>query len=117
MLEMEKEKVDIVYLQETHLEKQEHEKLKKITKSQVYYSTYSSNQRGVAIIAKPHLSFEIEDCFMDKIGSYVLAVGKIEGMELSFLNVYYPPDMGPELMVQLIDLLATKTKGVVIMNV
>lgn len=38
MLEMEKDKADIIYLQETHLEKQEHEKLKKITKSQVYYT-------------------------------------------------------------------------------
>uniref|UniRef100_A0A671TPP2 Reverse transcriptase domain-containing protein n=1 Tax=Sparus aurata TaxID=8175 RepID=A0A671TPP2_SPAAU len=115
LLEMEKEKADIVYLQETHLEKQEHEKLKKITKSQVYYSTYNSKQSGVVIIIKPHVSFELEDCYTDKEGKYVLIVGKIEGLEISFLNTYYPPDTGPELMVQLIDLLVTKTKGVVIM--
>ena len=42
-------------------------------------------------------------------------VGKIEGMEFSLLNIYYLPDMGPELMIQLIDLLVIKTKGVVIM--
>ena len=111
LMEMEKEKADIVFLQETHLEKQEHSKM--TWHSQVYYCTYNTKQWGVAIIIKPHVSFELEDfCFTDKEGRYVLAVGKIEGIKLSLLNVYYPPNTGPELMVQLIDLLATKTKGI-----
>ena len=41
---------------------------KTIPKSQVYYSTYNSRQRGVVIIIKPHVSFELEDCYTDKEG-------------------------------------------------
>lgn len=115
LLEMEKEKADIIYLQETHLDKLEHEKLKKITKSQVYYSTLNSKQRGVVTLIKPHLNFELETCQTDKEGRYVLTVGKIEGVEISFFNVYNPPDTDAEFMAHLIELLATKTKGVVIM--
>lgn len=36
-------------------------------------------------------------------------------MDFSLCNVYYPPDMGPELMNTFIDLVVTKSKGVLIM--
>ncbi len=39
LLQMERDKGDVVFLQETHLRQQEHKKLKKATNSQVYYST------------------------------------------------------------------------------
>lgn len=65
LLEMKNEKADIIYLQETHLEKEEHEKLKKITKSEVYFSSYNTKQRGVAIIIKNYIAFEMEDVLTD----------------------------------------------------
>uniref|UniRef100_A0A3Q3G2C2 Endonuclease/exonuclease/phosphatase domain-containing protein n=1 Tax=Labrus bergylta TaxID=56723 RepID=A0A3Q3G2C2_9LABR len=88
---MERDKGDFVFLQETHLRRQEHEKLKKTTNSQA-------------------------NCTTDKEGRYVLVVGKIESVDFSFLNVYYPPDTGPELMSKVIDLLMTKSKGVGILG-
>uniref|UniRef100_A0A3Q3EFZ4 Uncharacterized protein n=1 Tax=Labrus bergylta TaxID=56723 RepID=A0A3Q3EFZ4_9LABR len=107
---------DVVFLQDTHLTRQEHEKLKKTTNSQVYYSSCSSAPRGVAIIIKLHVGFEKENCTTDREGRYVLVVGKIESVDISFLKVYYPPDTGPELMSKLIDLIMTKSKGVVILG-
>lgn len=115
LLQMEKEKGDIICLQETHLQKQEHEKLKSKTKSQVYFSSYNSSQKGVAIIIKPQVGFEIENCVIDKEGRYVLVVGKVEGREFTIFNVYYPPDSGTEFMLHLIEILTTKSKGVLIM--
>lgn len=44
LLEIDKDKADIVYLQETHLENQEHEKLKKWSNSQILYSSYNSKR-------------------------------------------------------------------------
>ena len=85
MLEMDKEKADIVYLQETHLENEEH-KLKKLSNSQVRYSSYNSKRR-VAILIKQHVNFKIENCFTDKKGRYGLLVGKIGGMDFSLSNV------------------------------
>lgn len=66
LLPMKKDKGDIVWLEETHLQRQEHKKL--ITKSQVYFSSYNSSQKDMAIITKPHVGFEIENCVIDKEG-------------------------------------------------
>ena len=46
----------------------------------------------------------------------MLAVGKIDSMEISFLNVYYPPDIGPDFMLELIQLMTTKCKGTVMIG-
>ena len=116
LLEMERDKADAIFLQETHLRRQEHEKLKKEFNSQVYYSTYTSPSRGVATIIKSKIGFEKERCIKDKEGRFVLAVGKTDGMEISFLNVYYPPDKGPDFMLELIELMTTKCKGTIIIG-
>lgn len=79
LLPMEKGvKGDIICLQESHWQRQEHEKLKRKNKSQIYFSSYNSSQKGVVMIIKPHVNFEMENCFTDKEGRYVLAVGKIQ---------------------------------------
>lgn len=114
LLQMERDKEDVISLQETHLRRQEHEKLKEEFNSQVYYSTYSSASRGVATIIKSKIGFKKESCIKDKEERFVLAVGKIDSMEISSLNVYYPPDIGPDFMLELIELMTTKCKGTVI---
>lgn len=114
LLQLEKDNGDIICLQETHLQKQEHKNLKIKTKSQVYFSSYNSSQKGVAVIIKPHVGFEMGNCVVDKEGRCVLVVGKIKGTEFSFFNVYYPPDTGTEFMLHLIELVTTKSKGILI---
>lgn len=42
---MKKEKAHIVYLQETHLNDKEHEKLKKIGFTKIFFSSYKSNHK------------------------------------------------------------------------
>ena len=64
----------------------------------VRYGLAHTIQRGVAILIKQCVNFEIEKCCTDKEGPYILVVGKIGGMDLSLGNLYYPPDMGPELI-------------------
>ena len=109
-----KEAGDIIFLQETHLVKSEHEKLKKLTKAQVYYSSYKSSKRGVAIIIMPQISFTLERMLTDKEGRYILIVGKIDEVMVSFMNVYNPPEEGPDLIKTVIEILVSESQGITI---
>lgn len=89
---MKKENAHIVYLQETHLNSAEHEKLKRMGFSKVYYSFYKSgHRRGVAILISHKIPFEQLKETKDKEGRYILVAGKIEGVEITLFNVYAPP--------------------------
>lgn len=61
--QLKKETGDIIFLQEMHLVKLEHEKL---TNAQVYYSSYKSSKRGVAILIMPQIAFTLEKLISDK---------------------------------------------------
>ena len=55
-----KEKVQIAMLQETHLNSLEHEKLKRMGFSKIYYSSYKSGHRqGVATLISQRVPFEL----------------------------------------------------------
>uniref|UniRef100_A0A667Z4X2 exodeoxyribonuclease III n=1 Tax=Myripristis murdjan TaxID=586833 RepID=A0A667Z4X2_9TELE len=116
LLQLKQAKGDVLFLQETHLKKTEHEKLGKMTQGLIYSSSYGSKRRGVAIIIQPYIAFEEENYIADKEGRFILVVGKIDSITISLLNVYYPPEMGPEFMSEIIELLTTKCKGVIIMG-
>lgn len=59
LTKMKKEQARIVYLQETHLDFKEHEKLKRMSDTSVFSSSYKSGrQRGVAILLSGKLHFE-----------------------------------------------------------
>ena len=54
-----KEKANIVLLQETHLDDKEHEKLKREWVGQIYYSSFSTSKRGVAILINKNTPFTL----------------------------------------------------------
>ena len=113
LLQLKRAGGDVLFLQETHLTKKEHSKL---GKGFIYSSSYGSQKRGVAIIIQPHVAFKEESCITDKEGRFVLVIGKIESITVSFLNVYYPPELGPDFMSKIIELLMTKCKGITLMG-
>lgn len=73
---MKKAKGDVLFFQETHLKKKEHDKLGKMTKGLIYFSSYGSKKRRVAIIIQPHIAFKEENYTVDKEGRLFLVVGK-----------------------------------------
>merc|ERR1712035_115627 len=101
---------DIVFMQETRLSKMEHEKLTKLFKAQVYYSSYHTSRRGVIIMIRNHIPFEGENTVCDKEGRYVFVVGKIDGEYITLLNIYNPPEEGPSLIEKIIDLITVQSK-------
>ena len=101
---LKKEKVDIVFLQETHLSDEEHKKLKRDWVGQVYFSSFASNKRGVAVLIHKKIPFIFKEQYGDKEGRHVLIRGMLYGQELSLLNVYAPNGDSPKFMMDMITL-------------
>ena len=66
----------------------------KLTNAQVYYSSYKSSKRGVAILIMPQIAFTLEKLISDKEGRYVMVVGKVDEEMVSFMNIYNPLKKG-----------------------
>lgn len=68
LAQMKHQRGDIVFMQETHLSKMEHEKLAKLFNAQVFYSSYHSSRRGVITMIRNQIPFEVEKTVCDKNG-------------------------------------------------
>lgn len=89
---LKKENAHIALLQETHLDSTEHEKLGRLGHAKVLFSSHESGRRrGVATLISKKIPFEKIAEIQDKEGRYLLISGKIEGTDVSILNVYIPP--------------------------
>ena len=102
------------FLQETYLNKSEHEKLGKLATAQVFHSSHKSSRRGVAILIWPKHAFQPEKVSSDKEGRYVMVTGKFDNIMVSLINVYNPPEEGPELVKKVVDMIASQSKGITI---
>lgn len=89
---LKKEKMQINFLQETHLTKAEHEKLKKFGFKNTFYSSHSNAQRGVAILMSNVIKFECIKEIKDKEGTYIIVKGKIDQTMITLVNIYAPPE-------------------------
>lgn len=87
---LKKEHVSIALLQETHLSDTEHCKLKRDWVGQIYYSSFTSNSRGVAILIHKNIPFSLDHLESDSEGRFVLVSGYIFGVHLTIGNVYAP---------------------------
>lgn len=66
---MKRENAHIVYLQEMHLNNTEHEKLKRMGFTQIYYLSYhTGHRRGVIILISHTVIFEKKYEYVDKEG-------------------------------------------------
>lgn len=97
-------KVDIAFLQETHLSNEEHKKLKRDWVGQVYFSSYTSNKRGTAILIHKNLPFIIKEEHYDQEARYVLICGLLYGQEILLHNIYAPNEDCPKFMSDMITL-------------
>lgn len=95
---LKKEGVQIALLQETHLNDTEHLKLQQGGFNQVYFSSFTSRSRGVAILTHKNSNFRILDCKKDALGCYVIIKGIISGEEITILNIYNPPGLPTQLL-------------------
>lgn len=96
-----KHKVDIAFLQESHLTDAEHCKLGKQWQGQIYYSSFTSQARGVVILLRKGIPFQLEHLERDKGGRYVLVRGFLANKSVTMLNVYGPNQDDADFFVNL----------------
>jgi len=107
--------VKIAYLQETHLNDTEHAKLNRMGVKHVYSSSYKSgHKRGVAILISRRVNYEHLSELTNPEGRFVMIIGKLEGITVTFLNVYAAPGSDWMFYKKMFDLMVTKAQGVVI---
>ena len=89
---IQRENAGVVFLQETHLSEPDHAKLKRRGFNQVFSASYKSGpRRGVSVMIADKFNFEVQFEIKDNEGRYVMVGGRLEGIEVTFLNVYTPP--------------------------
>lgn len=107
-----KEQATIVYLQETHLNDTEHQKLQQMGYTQVFFSSYGlGHRRGVAILIANRLKFEKTFELKDGDGRYILVRGVVDGKMISLMNVYAPPGSEFDFYRKICNIMVTETKG------
>lgn len=87
---LKKDKVQVALLQETHLTDLEHLKLKRDWVGQIYYSSFNSKSRGVAILIHKNLTFTLDKVIQDTEGRYVAVTGCLYGERVLIGSVYAP---------------------------
>ena len=111
---MKRKNVQVVLLQETHLTPLEHEKLKRMGFSRVYYSSCKSgHRRGVATLISQQIPFEQVSETSYKEGKYVVVSGKIHDVIITICNVYASPGSNFAFYRNIFDLMIKDT-GVII---
>ncbi|XDV45294.1 hypothetical protein PO909_013414 [Leuciscus waleckii] len=95
-----KNKIGIALLQETHLDKQEHLKLKQGGYNQVYFSSFSSKSRGVAVLISKNIPLNVVKLIEDDRGRFVIINGTLFGSSISLFNIYFPPGHPSDFLIK-----------------
>uniref|UniRef100_A0A3P8S6T2 exodeoxyribonuclease III n=1 Tax=Amphiprion percula TaxID=161767 RepID=A0A3P8S6T2_AMPPE len=108
-------RVEVAFLQETHLLDTEHAKLKRLGFKYQYSSSYQDgHRRGVAILISNGTSFEPIFEKKDTEGRFVLMRGNLGGSLVTLFNIYAPPNSDWKFFKQIFDLITAETQGVLI---
>ena len=79
-----KNKVDIVFLQETCSSPDVKILWKTQWKGDLYFAHGSEHSRGVLILVKERLNFELKSCSLDKQGRYFILMGNVQEQPFVF---------------------------------
>uniref|UniRef100_A0A3P8S8Y2 exodeoxyribonuclease III n=1 Tax=Amphiprion percula TaxID=161767 RepID=A0A3P8S8Y2_AMPPE len=101
LLYLKQKKVDICFLQETHLCNEESNKLQRDWVGGVFYSSASSKQRGVAILTRKNLNIKVHKQYSNKDGRWVAIDVDLFGVRNSLINIYAPNTDSPEFFVDI----------------
>ena len=89
-------KADIIFLQETHLKDNFHNKLRCRWVNKIFHSNFSAKARGVCILIKKGIPFQQTSTIADKNGRYIIVSGELYGNLTILLNIYGPNFDDPE---------------------
>ena len=85
-----KNKADIVFLQEPYSSPDVEKLWKTQWKGDLYFAHGSEYSRGVLILVKERLNFELKSCTLDKEGRYIILMSNVQEQPFVFVNIYAP---------------------------
>lgn len=104
-----------MYLQETHLPQQEHNKLRKSGFKNAFFSSLKKGpKRGVAILISNSVSFEVIKEINDKERRCAIVKGELDNNLVSLVNVYAPPNSDGMFLKLLFEINTIETEGILI---
>ena len=80
----------IAFIQESHLTDAEHLKLKRDWVGSVFYSSFNSRSRGVAILCHKHIELKIISQEKDSAGRWIILKCDINREPFTLINLYGP---------------------------
>lgn len=81
---------DIIFLQETHIKNNFHNRLKAKWVKDVYHSFFATKARGVAILFRKGIPFIHKSTLADKDGRYIIVSGEMYNTSITLVNLYAP---------------------------
>uniref|UniRef100_A0A3Q3WRJ0 exodeoxyribonuclease III n=1 Tax=Mola mola TaxID=94237 RepID=A0A3Q3WRJ0_MOLML len=90
LLYLKQKNTDLVFLQETHLEKEDLLLLQRDWVGNVLYSAGASSQRGVAILILKNFNIKILKQQSDEKGRWLAIDAELFGIRCTFMNIYAP---------------------------
>uniref|UniRef100_A0A673ATC2 Endonuclease/exonuclease/phosphatase domain-containing protein n=1 Tax=Sphaeramia orbicularis TaxID=375764 RepID=A0A673ATC2_9TELE len=87
---LKRNKIQIAYLQETHLNVEEHKKYCREWVGHIFFSSHSTSKRDLIIHLHKNLPFTATASFKDTEGRYVLVKEILHGENIILGNVYAP---------------------------
>ena len=84
------QKVDLCFLQETYSTKEVENIWKKQWKGEMFFSHGSEHSRGVLILIKKSLEFELISVRSDKEGRFIFLEALVQDQKFLFVNIYAP---------------------------
>lgn len=82
--------VDIVFLQETHLNHGEESRFRTGWAGNIFYSSLSSARNGVMILIRRNIHFVLKKEWKDSEGRIICIKAMIEGTPMTLCNIYAP---------------------------
>ena len=113
---LKKEAAQIAFIQETHLRDLEHVKLRRDWVGQVFYSSFNSKSRGVAILLHKRLPFTFEKRIKDHEGRYVIISGFLYGERLILGCIYSPNTFEASFYSKLMADLSSSTSPLIVLG-
>lgn len=107
-------KADILFLQETHIAVGQERKLRANWISQVYQAPFNSKARGVAILFRKGISFQLDSVTADPHGRYVMISGQLNSLYITMLNIYGPNTDEPIFFKKIFDLIPCRCANVIV---
>lgn len=90
-------------------------KLRREWVNQVYSASFGK-KRGVAVLINKSVPFSTEKVIQDKSGRFVMVLGRLEGEEISIVNLCAPNEYDEKIFKDTASIIAENAKGIIIVG-